>query len=362
MPSRSEYGYLRISAETAYPASAAGSRVRVATFGPFLREHGIDLRYRPWLTEAEYAVIRSSAAPARKAAILARSSARLLSNSGAEPGIRLVHRFRSLLPIPGADPPRHVDAYDFDDALFLPTDRTIDGKRINDRFGALKREAQRCNAYIKRARLVIAGNPYLAGAASQHARRVEIVPTCVDVEVQPLRRHADVEVPTVGWIGSRTTSPYLHQILPVFRRLNRDRLRARLVLVGGDPSLQADWIEHRPWSLDSERADLASFDLGIMPLVDDAWARGKCGYKLLQYFSAGVPAIASPVGVNVDLVGEDRGLLASSEKQWSTALETLLTDHEARREAGTAARIFAERRYSYQVWAEPLADLLWSLA
>ena len=125
-------------------------------------------------------------------------------------------------------------------------------------------------------------------------------------------------------------------MLPAFARLNRDRLRARLVLVGADPALRAPWIEHRPWSLDSERDDLASFDLGIMPLPDSEWARGKCGYKALQYFSAGVPAIASPVGVARELVGEDgeRGALASSPEEWHAALERLAADAAERARMG----------------------------
>jgi glycosyltransferase involved in cell wall biosynthesis len=166
---------------------------------------------------------------------------------------------------------------------------------------------------------------------------------------------------TIGWIGSRSTVDQLRTVLPSIERLNRDRLRARLVLVGaGTVGYEAEWLDQREWSLDSEGEDLASFDIGIMPMPDTEWTRGKCGYKLLQYFSAGLPVVASPVGVNTRMVGEgeERGLLAVSQDDWRSALERLIADHAARREMGAAARAFVEREYSYQRWAPELAALL----
>jgi hypothetical protein len=126
--------------------------------------------------------------------------------------------------------------------------------------------------------------------------------------------------------------------------------------------MRADWIEHRAWSPASEPRDLASFDIGIMPLPDSDWARGKCGYKVLQYFSAGVPAVASPVGITSELIGDDRGLLASTSAEWYAALDQLIRDVEERRDRGAAARAFVEQRYSYQRWAPELAELLKSVA
>jgi len=141
-------------------------------------------------------------------------------------------------------------------------------------------------------------------------------------------------------------------------RLNTAGLRARLLLVGGDTSHDAPWLESRPWSLEAERRDLSEFDIGIMPLPDDEWTRGKCGYKLLQYFSAGVPAVASPVGVNKRLVGDDRGFLASTGQEWYAALGHLVADVSTRAEMGTRARDFVANEYSYQHWAPTLGAIL----
>jgi glycosyltransferase involved in cell wall biosynthesis len=209
---------------------------------------------------------------------------------------------------------------------------------------------------------VTAGNGYLAGRVKEWARSVEVVPTCVDPSEQPLRDHQAVEVVNVGWIGSQTTSAYLQPVMPVFARLNDRGLPVKLVLVGADPSLRAPWIEHRPWSIATEGRELASFDVGIMPLPDSDWGRGKCGYKVLQYFAAGVPAVANPVGVATELIDDERGILAASAEQWEHALQTLITDTLERRQRGAAARAFVERHYSYQRWAGEFAALLRSLA
>jgi glycosyltransferase involved in cell wall biosynthesis len=348
---------LQVRGLTAYPASAASARVRVANFTPFVHAAGIDLRHRPTLSEQDYATLISTASAARKATILAGSAARAALMARRHDGLLLVHRLVLLAPLPGVDPPPRIDAYDFDDALSIgsPAD-------ANARFQWLKREAERATASMRRARLVIAANPFLADLAREFNRRVEVVPSCVNTDEQPLREHGDYEEVTIGWIGSHTTVAYLQPVLPVLARLVEHGMRVRLVVIGGDTGLRLPWIEHRPWSLQRHTADLAGFDLGVMPLPDTDWARGKSGYKLLQYFSAGVPAIASPVGINAELISTERGQLATSDEDWEQALRAMVADAERRRTQGAAARAYAERKYSYQRWAPELAAMLRSLA
>jgi glycosyltransferase involved in cell wall biosynthesis len=343
-----------VLAQTAYPLSAPSPRVRIATFAPFLLPHGVALDYSPTLTNDEYLTLLSQVSALRKATVLAIAASRAVRRR--ENDVLLVHRLRLLSPLPAFDPPRRLDVYDFDDALFLGSTASV-----NRRFRWAKQETRRCVEYLRRTRLVIAGNAFLAAEASRHAHRVEVVPSCVDPARQDLHVHEERDVTVVGWIGSRTTSAYLPMVLPAIERLNRDRLRAKLVLVGADPALEAPWIEHRPWSLAAANDDLASFDVGVMPLPDTEWARGKCGYKALQYFAAGIPAVASPVGVAPELIGQDRGILAASPEDWSAALERLVADAQERRQRGAAARQFVERHYSYQRWAPELASLLRSV-
>jgi glycosyltransferase involved in cell wall biosynthesis len=345
---------LQVRGETAYPLSAAASRVRIAEFVSFLRPHGVALHHCPTLTDAEYALLSSGASAVRKSVILGRAALRLASSPRSPHDLLLVQKLRFLAPVPGLDPPRRLDVYDFDDAIYLGSDRRS--------VRWLKQEAHRCATYLRRSRLTIAGNALLAAHARLHARHVEIVPTCVDPDRQPVRVHNEADELVVGWIGSRTTSAYLHPVLPVFERLNANGIRAKLVLVGADPAIKARWIEHRRWSLETQARDLASFDVGIMPLPDTAWARGKCGFKVLQYFAAGVPAVASPVGIARDLVGTERGVLATSSEEWRIALESILDDAGERRQRGAAARTFVERHYSFQRWAPELAAMLTSVA
>jgi len=346
----------RVFCATAYPDRTPGPRVRIAGFAPHLRPYGVQLDYRPTLTNAEYEVLSSSASPGRKAALLTRAAARAAVRKPPRHDLLLIHRLRCLTPVPGLDPPNRLDVYDFDDALYLGS--TSDTNRS---FHWAKQEARRCRAYLQRARLVIAGNSFLAEQARKHARRVEVVPSCVDPSRQQVHEHGEAETVTVGWIGSPTTSVYLKPVLPVFDRLNAGRLRARLVVVGATTPTRARWIEHRSWSLESECRDLASFDIGIMPLPDTDWARGKCGFKALQYFAAGIPVVASPVGVATGLVGDDRGLIASSTEDWRAALEGLIRDPLERRQRGANARKFVESQYSYQTWAPHLATMLRSV-
>ncbi|MHB1570016.1 MAG: glycosyltransferase family protein, partial [Solirubrobacteraceae bacterium] len=248
-------------AETAYPVSVPAPRVRIESFVPFLETHDIALKYRPTMSDAEYAIVSSSSSSVRKAAVVGRAAGRLLAHRSPAHDLLLIHRARFISPLLRREPPRYVDVYDFDDALHLGSVGTR-----NPRFAWVSQQARRCVGYLGRARRVFAGNRYLADFASQHNRHVEVVPTCVDPTRQPLHEHVECRPLVVGWIGSPTTSPYLAQALPAFERFNRSRMQARLVVIGADLDARAPWIEQRPWSLARQAQDLASFDVGIMPL------------------------------------------------------------------------------------------------
>ena len=347
---------LLVQGATAYPVTAASARVRVSNYIPFLLEHAVDLRHTPTMSAAEYASLLSDSNPAIKASIIARSGVRALTMRDHK-ALLMLHRLLLLTPMPGIDPPRRLDVYDFDDDLLIGS-----AAASNRRFQWTKQESRRAVACMRRAQLVIAANATLAATARTHARSVEVVPSCVDPSVQPLHQHEEAEVATIGWIGSHTTLEYLRPLIPVIERMNTDRLVARLVVVGGDTGVRAEWIEHRSWSVSTQAADLASFDVGVMPLPDTEWTRGKSGYKLLQYFAAGVPAVASPVGINAELVSDGRGLPATGEAEWQRALTELIASASERRQRGANARAFVERHYSYQRWAPELARMLRLLA
>lgn len=348
---------LRVRGLTAYPASVASARVRVVQHIPFLERQGVALRHQPSLSDREYALLSSGASPLSKALALARGTVRAAVSTRPGDALLLVQRLVLLAPFPGVDPPRRIDVYDIDDALLIGSPSSA-----NARYAWVKREAKRARAAIQRARLVVVANETLAAQARELNHRVEVVPSCVDPSAQDVRRHDDRGQVTIGWIGSRTTAAYLAPVLPVLARLHARGLPLRLVVIGGDTGLRESWVEHRQWDLGRQSEDLAGLDIGLMPLPDTPWARGKAGYKLLQYFAAGVPAVGSPVGVNASLLDGRRGIPAIDDGGWERALTELATDAAGRGQRGALAREFVEREYSFERWSPELAAMLRSLA
>jgi len=254
--------------------------------------------------------------------------------------------------------PRRPFVVDYDDAAFHRYDR--------HRFFMVRAALSRkIDAVMRRAALVVAGNDYIADRARRAgARRVERLPSVVDTD-----RFAPAPGPrpsrpfTVGWVGTPSTQKYLAPFRDVFRALCAEG-GARLVLVGA--RLGADLppeAEVRPWSEAGESAELQSLDAGVMPLPDDPWTRGKCGYKLIQYGAAGLPVVASPVGVNTEIVSDrETGFLAEGATAWLEALRRLRDDAGLRDRLGRAGRARVEERYSLRSAAPVLLRLLTSVA
>ena len=217
-------------------------------------------------------------------------------------------------------------------------------------------------ALMQGAALVVVGNEYLAGFAREAgAPRVALVPTVIDLAGYPASRPKQVEdyvPPCVGWIGQRATASFLAPYASLFERLSSDGL-ARFTVIGIDAQSLGLPMSSIPWTEDTEVASIASFDIGIMPLVDEPFERGKCGYKLIQYMACGLPVVASPVGVNRQIVEHGvNGFLAETPEQWEEALQTLLADAGLRQRMGQAGKQKVERQYCIQVTGSALSRLL----
>jgi glycosyltransferase involved in cell wall biosynthesis len=214
---------------------------------------------------------------------------------------------------------------------------------------------------IAGATVVCCGNEYLRSHASRYNPNSVILPTVVDTDrYRPViaRRNHPL---TIGWIGSPSTWRFVRPYLPLLAELCRDR-DVRFVGVGAGRAAEADRFDGltlEKWSEAGEIASVQAMDIGIMPLPDAPWARGKCGYKLIQYMACGLSVVASPVGVNSDIVVEGTtGFLATSIAQWRSALNRLIDDAELRRRMGEAGRVRAEEAYSLQVHAPRLVDIM----
>jgi glycosyltransferase involved in cell wall biosynthesis len=221
--------------------------------------------------------------------------------------------------------------YDFDDAVF----------------GAATERVLRAST------LVLAGNEFLAGYARTFAWRVEVMPTVVDAErFQPAAAPGKdaAAAMVLGWIGSRTTMKYLEAVAPALKEY---RLR---VVSSRPPGFACDF---EPWSLEREVQQIQSFDVGLAPLADTEWERGKCGLKVLQYMACAVPVVASPVGVQREFVERSGGgLLAATPGEWREKVQWLSQRPEQRRAMGRKGRAFVEANYSVRVWAPRWIEVL----
>ncbi len=240
---------------------------------------------------------------------------------------------------------------DYDDAIFHNYDRS-------NNLIVRKLLGKKIDVVMRLASCVVVGNDYLARrAGAAGARKIEIIPTVVDVN-----RYKSKETPntplTIGWIGSPTTQKYLMQINQALLSICI-KYHVRLLLVGAMPDISSQFpdidIQIKPWSEESETSLVSLMDIGIMPLPDEPWEKGKCGYKLIQYMACSIPVVASPVGVNDKIITDSgAGILAEGNEHWEFALTKLIFDPDMRGKMGKNGRIAVESRYSLDVQAKKL--------
>lgn len=336
-----------------YGALGASSRVRYLQYLPYFRSQGVEVSVVPLFSDAYLRAIYQGGSRWRE--VLAGYWRRIRA-------LLKVHQFdvviveKELFPFMPAFVERVLRAMgvryvvDYDDALFHRYDchprapvRWLLGKKID--------------VVMRHAAVVVAGNDYLAERARQAgSQRIELIPTVVDTEHYKPRASGSNEALVVGWIGTPKTSRYLQPLLPVFEALRKE-IPVRFVAVGARPEdFSGTPVETRPWSEETEVESIQQFDIGIMPLEDSPWERGKCGYKLIQYMACGLPVVASPVGVNREIVvpGEN-GLLADTLDEWRLALKNLLeADPKIRKAMGKNGRVRVENWYSLKAQAPRL--------
>lgn len=244
---------------------------------------------------------------------------------------------------------------DYDDAVFHRYDQHTNSI-IRNLLGS------KIDAVMAASDLVMAGNAYLAEhSLKAGAQRVEIIPTVVDITAySTIPQPASDGRPRIGWIGTPTTwRAYGTPMVPMLADLATEHSALVRVVGAGQEAPTDKHFENLPWSEKTESDLIQGMDVGLMPLDDSPWSRGKCGYKLIQYMACGLPVVASPVGVNSDIVEHGvNGFLASTEAEWREALNTLLCNKELRQRMGAKGRKRVEARYSIQVYGPKVAGLL----
>lgn len=333
---------------TRYGRLGASSRVRTLQYLPFLASQGIEVTFKPLFSDAYLKALYSGGSRWWEVTkgYLVRIQALLTASK-----YDVVYVEKELFPFLPAIAELFLKlarvpyVVDYDDALF---------HRYDCHSNALIRRllARKIDRVMKLSSQVIAGNRYLADrAVNAGAQQVKIIPTVLDIERYCRAAKSCSETLIVGWIGSPSTSRYLKPLLPVFESIRCD-MSVRFVAVGAKQSdFEGSPVEVWQWSESTEVESIQRFDIGIMPLPNTPWERGKCGYKLIQYMACGVPVIASPVGVNLELVEHGRnGYLANSAGEWGECIRVLLSMNQAdRTEMGEVGRAIVEKSYTLQV-------------
>lgn len=245
---------------------------------------------------------------------------------------------------------------DYDDAIFHQYDASPNGL-VRRLLG------QKLRHLLRRAAVSLCGNEYLRDYARQYCPDTVLLPTVIDTNAYipaPVDRERAGPV-TIGWIGSPSTWVLVRPYLSLLAEL-ADSLGVEVRVVGAGAAAEADMfpgLRLIEWTEDSEIAEVQKMDIGIMPVWDGPFQRGKCGYKLIQYMACGLPVVASPIGVNREIVGEgENGFLVDTLDEWRATLTRLVLDPALRRRLGEAGRLRVEQQYSLKVHAPRLVEVL----
>lgn len=352
----------RILFLTRYPIEGASSRYRVFQYLPHLEKLGVKADVQSFMDASMY---RLSLAPGRTGAKIAATLKATLSRLWV---LRHWRRYealylqRELLPFGGPVVERWLKRrgvvllFDYDDALFIKKP-----SRYN-RLATALRSGDKTRALFRLVDCVVAGNNWLRDAAAvAGAQRAVTLEVAEDTRRIPMHApHTNEKPVTIGWLGSPSTVKYLRGIEPVLQEIARSYPLVRWEIMGGN-DFQMDGVDWQisDWSLQGELEALARFDIGIMPLPPEDWARGKSGGKARTYMAAGVVPIVSAIGYNLELIRHgENGFLCETPEDWNRALGRAIEDADMRQRVAVAARAEVEKRFDPAGVAAEMARLL----
>lgn len=324
-----------------YGPMAATTRYRLGQYIPDLARHGIDLQINHLLRN-EYLRRRFSKKSIPWISLLRAGWTRISELRGQKDFDAIILHCE-LFPLMPAWMEQFFLTrpyiYDFDDAFYL--------KYQSGRLGIMRPVlGRKFDAVMENAAAITAGNNVLAEYARKINPNTHPLPTVVDTERYVPTTCSPSSVFTVGWIGSPSTAPYLNELVDPLCLLGRE-CHVRLVVIGGKaPSIPDVTVVEVQWSEQTEISMINTFDVGVMPLPNNNWTKGKCAFKLIQYMACGIPVIASRVGANIDVVQPDCGFLATGTQAWLDALRFLRDQPGRRQQMGEAGRARVEQNYS----------------
>ncbi len=326
-----------------------GQRFRFELYEELLKENGFNVTTKYFLDQKAYAILYKPGHLLKKVWHVMKGTARRINLAFSIKKYNFILLQREAAPV---GPPffewlyikvlKRKVIYDFDDAIWIPNISAQNKvARYLKFFGKVK-------TICKWSYKVSAGNEYLCNFAAKYNRNVVYNPTCVDTEKQHnLLADHDVERITIGWTGSFSTLKYLSIVEPVLQKLQEKYDFNVKIICNEAPDLHVKNLQFIPWSEENEIRELAKCQIGLMPLTDDEWSEGKCGFKLIQYLALGIPALSSPVGVNKIIVEEGvNGYFCKTQEEWYQNIEKLLLNADLRKRLGLNGRSMVESRYS----------------
>ena len=339
--------------------TSPGQRYRLEQWEPLLRERGVEITYEPFEDEELHSVVYQRGRMGKKLQLVARGLGRRLSTISKARKYDLVYILREAALLGPAFFERLIYqqrvpfVFDFDDAIFVSYRSPSNGYLSYLKFASKTRTICRLASHV------MVGNPYLAEYARQVNDNVTVVPTTIDTDKYLVHPPKTTDGPIViGWTGSYSTVQHLDTLRGALQKLAQtERFRLRVI---GTPSYECAPVETEAmqWRAVTELEDLGAIDIGVMPLPDDNWSKGKCGLKALQFMALGIPTVCSPVGVNTDIIQDnENGFLAMSEAEWIDKLTRLLRSAELRRRLGDAGRATVEQKYSAVIQAPRVYEI-----
>jgi glycosyltransferase involved in cell wall biosynthesis len=341
-----------------------GQRYRIEQWEPILREKGVEITYSPFETDELRGVLYQPGHIAEKMRLVMKSINRRREDLRNVRRYDAVYVFREAALLGPAYFERLIKRsgvpmiFDFDDAVFVSYKSPSNGYLSYLKFPGKTATICRLSAHV------MAGNPYLAEYARQYnPQNVTVIPTTIDTDKYHYSENKPAnDVPVIGWSGSHSTVQHLDTLRETLQDLAKEaQFRLRVI---GTPNYKIPGVdvEALKWRSETETSDLQPIDIGVMPLPDDQWSKGKCGLKALQYMALGVPTICSPVGVNSEIIQDgENGFLAAAKDEWIEKLKRLLNSAELRRRLGAAGRRTVEEKYSAKVQAPRVFQILTSV-
>jgi glycosyltransferase involved in cell wall biosynthesis len=342
-----------------------GQRYRIEQWEPILNERGVDITYAPFENEALRSVVYKSGHTGTKIAEVLRGFGRRVTALSSLKDFDLVYLFREAALLGPAffeswlRMSKVPYVFDFDDAVFLAYRSPANGYLSYLKFPGKTRGICRGAAHV------MAGNRYLADYALDVNPNVTVIPTTIDTAsytLKPVKRSGSESV-TLVWSGTFSTVQHLDTVRGALQRLAREEKFKLRVIGAPEYAIEGVEVEVVQWRSATEADDLRPGDIGMMPLPDDQWSKGKCGLKALQYMALGIPTICSPVGVNSTIIEHGRnGILAGCEDEWVHSLKRLINSPEERARLGAEGRRTVEKEFSATVQAPRVYEIFNSVA